>query len=282
MSQLWCNGQWLDSAKFHVSLLDRGAILGLGLFETILAVDGVPMFAERHLARLGASCLKLGWQVEIPDLQNTAARLLEANQLGTGRARVRVSVSAGSGTLRDLKLGPDHLVWMAALPAAATPASLTANLSPWPRNEHSPIAGLKCASYAENLVALDLARQQGFEETIFLNTAGHLCEAATANLFLLKDGTLQTPSLISGCLPGVARQVVLELSACQGIACEERSLALVDLLAADEAFVTSAIHGPVPLSLFGSHRFACGPVTEVLRGLWNEALRSPRGGRAGA
>ena len=277
MSQLWCNGQWFNSVNFSVSPLDRGGILGLGLFETMLAVDGVPMFVPQHLARLEASCQKLGWQLDLPDLKKTAAKLLVKNQLGTGRARVRLTVTAGSGTLRDLKLGPDHLVWMAALPAGNSPACLTANLSPWPRNEYSPLAGLKCTSYAENLVALDHARRQGFEETIFLNTAGRLCEAATANLFLVKNGTLLTPSLAAGCLPGIARQIVLEMAAGQGIACDERSLGLGDLQTADEVILTSAIHGPVCLSRFEEKSFNHSPVVEVLRKLWNDKLQPLRG-----
>ncbi len=268
MSQLWCNGHWLDSANFSAAPLDRGAILGLGLFETMLAVDGVPMLVPQHRARLDASCKKLGWQVEIPDLQKTAAKLLVKNQLVAGRARVRLTVTAGSGTLRDLKLGPDHLVWMTALPAGDAPSSLTANVSPWPRNEHSPLAGLKCASYAENLIALDHARLQGFEETIFLNTAGHLCEASTANIFLVKNNTLQTPSLASGCLPGVARQRVLELAAVRGIACEERQLGLADLQTADEVFLTSAIQGPVAVTRVAEQHFPVGDLCRDFRGLW--------------
>lgn len=282
MSQLWCNGQWFDSVNFSVSPLDRGGILGLGLFETMLAVDGVPLFVGRHLARLEASCQRLGWQVALPDLQETAAKLLVKNRLGVGRARIRLTVTAGSGTLRDLALGPDHLVWMVALPAGNSPTRLSANLSPWPRNEHSPLAGLKCASYAENLVALDHARRQGFEETIFLNTAGHLCEAATANLFLVKNGALQTPPLDSGCLPGIARQLVLEWAAGQGIPCVERPLGLADLQAADEVFLSSAIHGPVSLSRFETQSFAHGPVTEVFRKLWSESPRPLARSAAGA
>lgn len=268
MSQLWCNGHWLDSANFFAAPLDRGGILGLGLFETMLAVDGVPLFVPRHHARLDASCKKLGWQVEIPDLQKTAAKLLVKNQLVAGRARVRLTVTAGSGTLRDLKLGPDHLVWMTALPAGDAPSSLTANVSPWPRNEHSPLAGMKCASYAENLIALDHARRQGFDETIFLNTAGHLCEASTANIFLVKNNTLQTPSLASGCLPGVARQRVLELAAGQGIACEQRQLGLADLQAADEVFLTSAIHGPVAVSRVADQYFPDAGLSRSFQNLW--------------
>ena len=245
--------------------MDRGSILGLGLFETILALDGIPVFADRHLARLHQGCERLGWSVEILHFQQIAAELLVKNQLTHGRARIRLAVTAGSGPLHDLSPGGDRLIWMTALPAFAPPESLSACIAPWPRNEHSPLAGLKCASYAENLIALDHARRQGFDETIFLNTAGRLCEAATANLFLVKDRSLFTPALDSGCLPGICRDRVIEQAREIGIPCETGSLTVAQLHAADEIFLTSSTRGPVPLSRLGERRLALGPIVRKLR-----------------
>jgi branched-subunit amino acid aminotransferase/4-amino-4-deoxychorismate lyase len=245
--------------------MDRGSILGLGLFETILALEGMPVFADRHLARLYHGCGKLGWIVEIPQFRQIAIELLEKNQLTQGRARIRLAVTSGSGPLQDLSPGGDRLIWMTALPAFAPPESLSACISPWPRNEHSPLAGLKCASYAENLIALDHARRQGFDEAIFLNTAGDLCEAATANLFLVKDGVLYTPAMDSGCLPGICRERVIELAAEIGMICETGSLTLAQLHAADEIFLTSSTRGPVPLSRLGERLLSPGPVVRKLR-----------------
>ncbi len=245
--------------------MDRGSILGLGLFETILAVDGIPVFADRHLARLRQGCERLGWPVEILHFQQIAAELLVKNQLTHGRARIRLAVTAGSGLLHDLAPGGDRLIWITALPAFAPPESLSACISPWPRNEHSPLAGLKCASYAENLIALDHARRLGFDEMIFLNTAGHLCEAATANLFLVKNGSLCTPALDSGCLPGICRERVIEHATEIGIPCETGSLTLAQLHAADEIFLTSSTRGPVPLSRLGERRLSLGKIVSKLR-----------------
>lgn len=274
MTQLWCNGRWLDPSDFPASPLDRGGILGLGLFETILALNGRPIFADRHLARLRKGCERLGWQVPLGDFDEVASQLLAANHLATSRARLRVTVTAGSGPLDDLKPGADQRVWIAALPAAEPPDHISVLLSPWPRNEHSPLAGLKCASYAENLIALDHARRQGFQETVFLNTQGHVCEAATGNLFLVKNGTLHTPSLNSGCLPGVTREVVLELAKDHGISCVEREVVLGDLHGADEIFLTSATRGPVGVSRIGAQAFPAGPLTARLRKLWKSDVQS--------
>lgn len=276
MTILWCNGHWLDSLEFPASPTDRGVMHGLGLFETILAVDGRPVFAASHRARLLESCARLGWQPAVPELQPVIEELLRCNEIVTGRARVRLAVTAGSGRVQNLALGTDHVVWLIASPAAEPPATTSANLSPWRRNERSALAGLKSASYAENLLALEHADRLGFEETIFLNNSGQVCEAATANVFVVKDGCVRTPPLASGCLPGITRGVVIELAARLGIPCAESPLAAADLDAADEIFITSSIRGVMGLARFEGRLLPPGQVTGRLRAAWHEAALSGR------
>lgn len=247
---------------------------GLGLFETLLALDGIPVFADRHLARLQQSCARLRWPLSISDFYETAAELLARNNLTTGRARIRLAVTAGSGSIHDLTPGDDRLVWMTALPAADSPASLTACLSPWPRNERSPLAGMKCASYAENLIALDHARSQGFDEAIFTNTLDHLCEAATANLFVVIGNTLITPPLASGCLPGITREVVIELAKNLGMPCKQRDLFPSELPLAEEVFLTSSLCGVMRLSRFEDHFYTAVQSTQVLQQALQAAILS--------
>ena len=272
MSEIWCNGQWLPAAQYPGTAQDRGACFGLGLFETLLAINGVPLFASRHLARLRQSCEKLGWTLDFPDFSAVVAELVARNNFATDRVRLRLSVTGGSGSLDDLAAGVDRLVWLSAFPAAEVPKSLTLCLSPWPRNERSPLAGLKSACYAENLIALDHARQRGFQETIVLNTAGDLCEAATANLFLVKNGVILTPSLDSGCLPGIGREVVCEIALAHGISCEQRRLTLADLDAADEIFLTSSTRGPMPVARFEDRELTRGPLIATLQRLWQTEI----------
>jgi branched-chain amino acid aminotransferase len=272
MTALWCNGQWLDPIDFPASPMDRGITLGLGLFETILALDGRPVFLDQHLERLRLGCARLGWADSFQDLPETAHELLVRNQLTTGRARIRIAVTAGTGPIDHLAAGSDSLLWMIALPVRETPHAIAVNLAPWPRNERSPLAGLKCASYAENLVALDHARRAGFQETLFLNTAGHLCEAATANLFLVKNNVLLTPPLESGCLPGIAREVVLALARRCGMESWTETLFPIELDTADEVFLTSSINGLVRVSQVGDKIYPAGPVTPRLREMWDAEI----------
>jgi branched-subunit amino acid aminotransferase/4-amino-4-deoxychorismate lyase len=269
MKLIWCNGQWLDPADFRIAPTDRGLMHGLGLFETILAVDGKPVFAERHLARLASGCERLGWSLEIQDLLEIMSELLVQSGFTFGRSRVRLSVTGGSGTVGDLTAGDDRVILMTASRAAEPPATTTANLSHFVRNERSALAGLKCSSYAENLVALDHARRLGFEETVFINTAGNLCEAATSNLFLVKAGRLLTPSLASGCLPGIIREVVIGLAGRLGVSCEEADLPAPLIHEAEEIFLTSSIRGVMRISRFGEREIPAGTLTGELRLAWN-------------
>ena len=74
------------------------------------------------------------------------------------------------------------------------------------------------------------ANEDGADEAILLNTAGDLCEGATSNIFIVMDGQIQTPELASGCLPGVMRQVVLEMCEKLRLPHIEKNLKLEDLL----------------------------------------------------
>lgn len=251
-------------------------MLGLGLFETLLGVDGRVVFGERHLERLAAGCARFGWsapQRQFAELPEAMARLMQLAGHGRGRARIRLTVTAGSGGLADLTSGADRLVWMTALPVADPPASLALDVAPWPRNERGALVGLKCASYAETLVALDRARHAGFDETLFFNTAGELCEAATANVFIVRGGVLATPPLASGCLAGITRGVVIELAARHGIGCEEVVLRREDLDAADEVVLTSATRGPVVAARVGGRCLPQSWIGTRVRGLWEEEVR---------
>lgn len=248
--------------------MDRGITLGLGLFETVLALDNRPVFLDRHLGRLRHGCSRFGWTSSFQELPEAARELLVRNQLTTGRARIRLAITAGTGPFDNLAAGNDALFWMIALPAGESQRDIAVNIATWPRNERSPLAGLKCASYAENLVALDHARRSGFQETLFLSTAGHLCEAATANLFLVKNQILRTPPLESGCLPGIAREVVIELAQRDGMETRTETLVPADLDAADEIFLTSSIKGLVRVSQVGEKTYPPGTITPRLREMW--------------
>ena len=268
MEQVWCNGEWLAADGIRVSATDRGLFHGLGLFETLLAVDGQPVFADRHLARLEASCVRFGWNLPRDELETAMDEILRRNSLGLGRARLRITITAGSGALDDPRAGSDRLAIVSAMRAAEVPESIAATVSPWKPDEHSPLAGLKSTAYAAHLLALADARAAGFDEALLYNSAGHLCEAATANVFLVTGGILFTPGLETGCLPGVTRSLMLEIAAALRLPVRECLLIPRDLHSAHEVFVTSPVRGPVPLHRLDDRPLPVSETAAVLRDAW--------------
>ncbi len=140
-------------------------------------------------------------------------------------------------------------------------------LSEFIRNERSPVAGIKCGSYAENIMALHEAKQAGVDEVIFLNSVGDVAECATANLFIVKDGELFTPDLESGCLPGVTRELVMRAARRVAMNVSEDTVSLADLLDADEVFLTNTQIGVQAVSSIGDLELnECpGAVTKMVR-----------------
>jgi branched-subunit amino acid aminotransferase/4-amino-4-deoxychorismate lyase len=146
--------------------------------------------------------------------------------------------------LHDTQPGATASAWLTAQALAGEVASVKVVALPFVRNENSALKGLKCTSYAENLLGLRWAREHGADEGIFFNTRDELCEACTANVFVKIDGHWLTPSLDSGCLPGVMREFILERDA----SIRESVITRAEFARAEEMFLTSAIRGVVPVT----------------------------------
>ena len=266
MSAIWCNGEFHDG-PLAVSPHDRGLSHGLGVFETVLALDGRAVALGLHLERMKSGAAKLGLdasRIDFVIIDHAIGALLPRVELAEGRARVRISLTAGSGDLRTLGHCSDPILWITATPAADPPLAVSLVTAPFPRNETSPLAGIKCLSYAENLIALDHARRKGADECLFYNTRGELCEATTSNLFLVRDGQVITPPLASGCLPGTMRSRVIGVCREIGIGAGESVLREADLLDATEVFTSSAIRGVVAVSSIDGRVLRGAPVAERL------------------
>jgi branched-chain amino acid aminotransferase len=273
VSWTWCNGEFIDG-PLAVSPADRGLTHGLGVFDTLLAIDGRPVALEMHLERMRTGVERLGWlakDLRTVRMEEAIAGLLKREELENGRARVRIAMTAGPGDLRTLDRGRNPLVWITASVAPPPPESIALVTAPFPRNEASPLAGIKCASYAENLVALDYARRNAADEALFYNTKGELCEGTTSNVFLVKHGKVFTPPLSSGCLPGTMRARVIVRCRELGIPLVEDVLTEADVKGAKEVFVTSSTRGVVAVrKVDGNPVHACpGEIALRLKGEGN-------------
>lgn len=244
---IWLNGKLVPASAACISPFDRGFTVGCAAFETLRAHRGMPFAVTRHWKRLVHSCKILGIQPPLLDVfKNCMMETLEANHLK--KARVRFTVTAGDGqTLSDV-FGAGQTMVVHAVPMQSYAERERVLTVPWPRNERSALTGAKCASYAENMIALEYAHNKGYGEAVFTNTQGDLCEGATTNVFIIQDGVVLTPSTGSGCLPGITREIVLELCKLNNIAVEETKIPMALFEKTDECFLTSSTRGVQPIA----------------------------------
>ncbi|HEY3887643.1 MAG TPA: aminotransferase class IV, partial [Caulobacteraceae bacterium] len=186
---------------------DRGLLLGDGLFETVLALSGRPLFVAEHLARLTRGCAVLGLPPpDEPVVRRAMDQALAGAGLRDGRAAVRLTWTAGSagrGLDRPARVRPRLMVAATPAPLPLSPAALA--IVSVRRNAGSPASRLKTLAYLDNVLARREALAAGADEAVMLNTAGELACAAAANLFWVSDGRLRTPALDCGVLDGIAR-----------------------------------------------------------------------------
>ncbi len=253
---LWVNDRLVPVEKAALDPRDRGFTLGDGLFETIRVRGGRALLLDLHLARLRTGAGRIGLS-RVPDgetLSGAIRMTLEAN--GLSDAAVRLTVSRGVPANRGLSSKPEptpslvvHAQPFAGYPAELYSRGMRAAISSIPRNERSPLARIKALSYLDNVLARREADASGVDEALMLNTAGHLACASAANLFLARGETLLTPDPESGVLPGTVRGLVLaELAPQMGLTAVERTVRTEELATADEAFLTSALLGVMPLT----------------------------------
>lgn len=252
--QVWINGSIVDKADATIRVDDHGLVVGDGAFETLKTVRGEPLAVTRHLRRLERSLSALSIAVPTDEtLRHAIDACLRA--AGSGEQRIRLTVTAGHGSLGSgAPDGPPTII--CATTPLNPPGAPTAVTVPWTRNERGATAGLKTTSYAENVRALRAAHDAGAGEAIFANTVGHLCEGTGTNIFVVIDGECLTPSLASGCLAGVTRELVVETSIVT-----ETDLPLEVLATADEIFLTSSTRDVQALERIDDRTLEAGPVT---------------------
>ena len=232
-SVVWINGEYVDSNNVSFSATDPGLTIGLGVFDSLCGYAGKPFDYPKHYTRLAAGASRLGLEVPDCDVMLLAiSGVIERNGFQSTKCRLRVTLLAGDKQQKSM-------VSVAKVPVRGEFSRV--QLSPYRVNELSPLAGIKSTSYAMNMIALREASQQGADEALFLNSKGELCEGATSNVFLVSEGVVFTPTLKSGCLPGVARDTVLELCSELGIETSVGDLSLTGLKNADEVFLTSSL-----------------------------------------
>jgi branched-chain amino acid aminotransferase len=250
---VYLNGSLVPRRQARVSVFDHGFLYGYGLFETMRAYHERIFLLERHLERLasGAEAIGLGERLAGLDLAGACRETLAAN--GLAEARVRLTVTNGVSDAFPWAEGPKTpTVVITArafepIPRAKYGRGYQAGIASTCRCANSPIAGVKSVDYLVNVLARREAAARGLDEALLLDDRGCLAEGGNSNVFFVRDGGLVTPSLASGILPGITREVVIELAGEFDIKCREEDISLHNLEQFGEAFLTSSVIEVMPL-----------------------------------
>lgn len=264
---LWVDGSLVPEDAAVIRANDHGLVVGDGVFETCKIVDGQVFALGRHLRRLRASAHGLGLRYDESAVRNGVAAVTAGLD---GAARLRITVTGGPAPYGSGRGDALPSILVATSPWHGWDRTARVATVPWTRNEHSATAGIKTTSYAENVVALARATEQGANEAILANTRGELCEGTGSNVFVGIGGRLLTPPLDSGCLPGITRELILEWLG--DVA--EQPLPLDALASADEAFLASSTRDVQPIHSVDGQALAAAPGPLTSRAIEVFATRS--------
>jgi len=262
-----------------LSPLDLALLRGEAVFETMRVYQGRLFRLSAHLDRLAASAAAL--QLTLPHgLEHLTAEAAAACGGGDGVVRLvctrgldgelvptvfAIATEVPDGHDDDRRRG----LRVALLTLAADP--LVRAASPW------LLPGVKSTSYAVNMAAQRAAQARGADDAVFVGLGGELLEAPTSNVWWRAGQALHTPALDLGILAGVTRAVLIELAAGRGYGVLEGVFTADDLVAADEAFLTSSAREVMPVVEVDGVRIGDGrpgPAAAALQAALRQAATS--------
>ena len=264
------DGQLVAEKDAKISVLDHGLLYGDGLFEGLRVRAGRIFRLDQHLSRLQLGARYLG--LELPfDAEGQARIVREAvRAFGQKESYVRLLVTRGEGPLGvdpTTCKKPTVVCIVAEIglydeQQRARGLSMITSSYRRPNPDVQDVA-IKTLNYLGSALAKQEAKRQGADEALLLNQSGHVAEASVANIFALRGRTLSTPPPLDGCLEGINRAAVLEISRGLGFSVNVCSLARRDLLAADEVFLTGSGAGVVGVRSLDGRAIGRGMTGEV-------------------
>jgi branched-chain amino acid aminotransferase len=234
------NGRIIPLPEACLSPGQMGLLMGWGVFTTLRIYEGRPFAFDRHWARMSHDAARLGMNLgyEQEQVRQTVSRLAEVNDRPEGMARVSFVKNRG-GLWAEAGGRPETDLLIFTRELVQWPALHRLKLQPHAIYSATRLAGAKMLSWVQNAALLEKAHAEGFDDVLLLNESGQIAECTSANVFLVCGNKVVTPPLSAGCLPGVTRDVLLEVVPQAGFELREENLSPEDLSKAAEVFISS-------------------------------------------
>jgi len=263
------NGKHLPGDEPVLLAANRGYRYGDGLFETIKVYKGEILHASLHFSRLIDGIAKL--KFDLPKLFSTGRLeeeviiLCKKNKC-ENLARVRISLFRGNGGLYDNDRMLQYVIECWPLNESVNKLNdngLVIDFFPEARKSCDIFSNLKSANFLPYSMAAVYAKENKLNDCLILNTAGTVADSTIANLFIIKDSIIATPSLSEGCVNGVMRKYLITSLRNAGYDINETAVLVADIEQADEVFLTNAINGVRWVRQFRNKTYSNFKTTEI-------------------
>lgn len=234
---VYLNGEYLPLSQAKVPVLDRGFLFGDGVYEVIPVYGGKAFRLEEHLRRLEQSLA--GIEMSDPLSSAAWAAIFDRLIIGPEDQQIYLQITRGVAPKRDhaIPAGIAPTVFVMCAPIAPIPLAgikaITVTDIRWDR------CNIKAITLLANVLLRQEAVEKGASEAILVRE-GSVLEGAASNILIVKNGVIITPPKGDTILPGITRDLVLELAKNQGLPTEERHISLGELRDADEIWMTSS------------------------------------------
>jgi branched-chain amino acid aminotransferase len=264
-----------------IPVVDHGFLYGDSVYDVVRTANGRPFLLQEHLDRLRRSAALLYFELPWTDAEivRRVDELLRA--LDEDECYLRIVATRGPGPISLLPDGCTPRLYVLGrrlVPYALRLYTEGCRVAIVPRRRMNRAAldpAAKTGNYLNNMLGLVEANRQGADDALFLNAAGHLTEATTANVWIVKAGAVRTPPIEEGLLAGITRDWVFRALPGAGVPVEEASMGREAVTSADEVFLSGTIKGIMPVTRVDGAAVGDGrpgALTRRLAALYEEAL----------
>lgn len=238
-----------------LSILDRAAAYGDGLFETVALVDGQPQNWVRHYRRLARGCAQLFIDCPREELwQNDLDRAIALRTLPK-LAILKLTLSRGEsqrGYAPDPAASPTRVLQLSRWPISiANDLPLTVTECSTRLGLNRALVGIKHLNRLEQVLGAREVLHAKADEGIMFDVKDRVISGTRSNIFIvLADHRVCTPLLEESGVAGIMREIVLEQSAVCGITIQETAISRTDLRLAEEIFFTNSLWGIRPAGTY--------------------------------
>ncbi len=273
---VYLNGQYLPLDEAKVSVMDRGFLFGDGIYEVIPSYSGHLFHFQQHMERLenSLSSVRLVNPHDRAQWQSILTLLLDTSQ----DQSVYLQITRGVAPKRDhafpVNIAPTVFVMCSSIQPFADVdlgvKAISIDDSRW------ELCNIKATTLLANILLRQQAVEKGCAEAILVKD-GYVTEGAASNIFAVIDGILITPPKSHEILPGITRDVILELAKQNSIAYSEDIISLDALKTASEIWLTSSTREIIPVVQLDTEIIANGkpgPIWQTMNRLFQTYKQS--------